>query len=822
MFKTTPLRAPPMDPIKISLVLWRMCVSSDYRLVRLRKVFDPGYYLALAGGDEREAVDPLWYYLQLTGDDLFTPDLAARGWRQLADPHPLFDTAYYLLRYFPEGLKMNPLVHYLRIGWKKGLHPGPFFDPEIYRRRSGWRNGDPLTHYSRYGAAAAISPGRGFDIDWYLDRNPTLVSVKHEIIKHYKLHGARIGKSPLPLFDPAYYLQQIVDSRGTEDLPSDPLASFLTSATLFQRPAPWFDPAYYIHDDSSLETAAEALLHYVARGVYQKKACDAKRDALTENPKISILVPVYNPDPHFLRNSIRSVLYQTYDNWELCLADDCSTRDGVREILEDWAAKDDRIKVTYLDSNSGISGATNAAATLATGDYIGFLDNDDELAPDCLYQVVENICETGAELVYTDEDLIGDDGTRLSIFRKPDFNEELLLSHNYITHFVVVSRKIFEQVGGLATEFDGAQDYDLMLKISEKADTISHIPEILYHWRASETSTSINHEQKSYAHQAGRKALDAAISRRKIQARAEDSGLNFFYRLAYCVDSGATVAVFVWIPEITAEYIHSLAELFKTTASLKVRLIAVSSLPELHSRVVSEFPEAAREIEAGRLKIVKADAGLSKAGALAQAIEECVDDYIAFVELPFQRLCENWTEMLMGAARNRDVGMVRGRITFDGTDGVSYAVPDLDDVSLSAYYRFLLDHPLHVNGMHCSQETGCCGWELVLMRREVYRASNGLDWENFPMLFAMADLALKIKGCGRKIVYIPDAGVDFSNEVQATDAPELEAEKKMFQQKWYRRLAGHDAGYNRGVLEDNGVDQAMFHLWYTGREEIVE
>ena len=269
-------------------------------------------------------------------------------------------------------------------------------------------------------------------------------------------------------------------------------------------------------------------------------------ERLESKPLISIIVPVYNADPFLLNYCIRSVINQQYPHWQLCLADDGSSREGLRDQLEKWGKQDSRIKIIYNENNQGISAASNAAAALADGDYLGFLDNDDELTPDCLYHIAETISRTSAEVVYTDEDLIGIDGGRLSVFYKPDFNKVLLQSHNYITHFLVVSSPIFTKCQGFRSEYDGAQDFDLMLRISDLTDKIVHVPLILYHWRATKTSTSINHSQKSYAHEAGKKSLAAYIDKNSNGVSVEDTDINYFYRIKKETYLQPTVNILVW------------------------------------------------------------------------------------------------------------------------------------------------------------------------------------------------------------------------------------------------------------------------------------
>ncbi len=237
----------------------------------------------------------------------------------------------------------------------------------------------------------------------------------------------------------------------------------------------------------------------------------------TSRPLVSVVVPVYNVDGVWLRACVRSMTEQWYPNWELCLADDHSPSPRIRPLLEELAASDERIKVVFRDSNGGISRATNSAIELATGDFIGFMDNDDELAPQALFNVVNEInSHPDADFLYTDEDKMTEGGRRFDPFFKPGFSPHLLLGHNYITHFVVVSKQLLDAVGPLRPEFDGSQDYDFVLRATEKAKDVRHIPGILYHWRTLASSVAGDPRSKMYAYDAGRRAIEAALDRRGI------------------------------------------------------------------------------------------------------------------------------------------------------------------------------------------------------------------------------------------------------------------------------------------------------------------
>jgi GT2 family glycosyltransferase/SAM-dependent methyltransferase len=251
-------------------------------------------------------------------------------------------------------------------------------------------------------------------------------------------------------------------------------------------------------------------------------------------PLISVLTPVYNTDPRWLRAAIDSVRRQTYAHWELCLADDGSTRPEVRGILHEAAAADPRLKVRFCDRNRGIAAATNAALELARGEFVAFVDHDDEIEPDALEAAARRfLAEPGLDIVYSDEDKLDTAGRRVEPFRKTGFNVDLLLACNYICHLTVCRRSLPTQLGGLRPAFDGSQDYDLLLRLCERARGIGHIPRVLYHWRMSETSAAGSSTAKPYAYAAGHRALLEAFRRRGEPAADLTMVSAGFYRARF-------------------------------------------------------------------------------------------------------------------------------------------------------------------------------------------------------------------------------------------------------------------------------------------------
>ena len=240
---------------------------------------------------------------------------------------------------------------------------------------------------------------------------------------------------------------------------------------------------------------------------------------LPYRPLISIITPVFNPPPKVLEEAINSVIEQTYDNWELILIDGNSKNKDTKYILNVYSQKDPRIKAKILDKNLGISGNSNEGIHLARGEFISFLDHDDKLSANCLYETAKLLNErSNLDIIYSDNDKIDENGNRLDPFFKPDWSLSMILSTNYLFHLLVCRKKLIDEIGGLRSEFDGAQDYDLVLRLINKvtSENIAHIQKVLYHWRIISSSSASGSAAKPYAYQAGKRALEEYLVRNFI------------------------------------------------------------------------------------------------------------------------------------------------------------------------------------------------------------------------------------------------------------------------------------------------------------------
>ena len=274
----------------------------------------------------------------------------------------------------------------------------------------------------------------------------------------------------------------------------------------------------------------------------------AEIEAFSYSPTISIIMPVYNVDPNWLEKAIESVRNQWYPHWELCIADDASPSEAVRTVLARFEGMDNRIKVVYLKTNHGISDASNKALALATGDFVGLLDHDDELSEDALYRCVKVLNEyPDSNLIYSDEDKLEINGKRVEPFFKPDFSPDLMLSINYICHFSLIRRGVIRAIGGFRRGFEGSQDYDLLLRVIEKVDpaTIHHIPWILYHWRKIPGSAASVVDAKNYAFDAAKRALREYLERNGEVGDIQDGLFLGSYRVNRRIDPSETVSIII-------------------------------------------------------------------------------------------------------------------------------------------------------------------------------------------------------------------------------------------------------------------------------------
>lgn len=468
-------------------------------------------------------------------------------------------------------------------------------------------------------------------------------------------------------------------------------------------------------------------------------------------PKISVAVPVYNVEEKWLDACVSSLQNQYYENWELCLADDASPSDYIKPLLKKYADADDRIKVIYREENGHISEATNSALTIATGDYIGFMDNDDELAPQALYEVVKALNEDQTiDFIYTDEDKVTESGKRFNAFYKSKWNPELILNHNYITHFVVVKRSLLEKTGGLKTEYNGAQDYDFVLRATENAENVAHIPGMMYHWRAIESSTALNPESKGYAYVAGQRAVQAAMDRRGIKANVEIAEFYGSYKINYVYETVPKVSIV--ITNDSEDINDYLKKLLEKTIYENYEIILPKRLKE--------------KVQSTSNKIV-----YSEGQTRNEWIQASTGEYTVLLDAGLVPTKSNWLVEMMNMAQQPASGIVTGRVVDSRyrieNIGMSvdtekkrliYPEQGTPGKSLGYYYRIALPRNVQAVSETC-----------MIFRKADYLAVSGMD-EALGKDLMGVDLSLKFaKQLGKTIIYCSYAIFKSEEKIQNLD-----------------------------------------------------
>lgn len=415
----------------------------------------------------------------------------------------------------------------------------------------------------------------------------------------------------------------------------------------------------------------------------RKYVKETKYENLTYKPLISILIPVYNISEKLLSACIQSVLNQSYTNFELCLADDCSTNSETINTLKQYEEIDERIKVIYRKENGHISAATNSALEIATGEFIALMDNDDILAKDALYENVLALNNNrDLDFIYSDEDKLDANGLRCFPNFKPDFSPDTLLSLNYICHFTVIRKSLVEKVGGFEVGLEGAQDYDLFLKITEITKNIHHIPKILYHWRMIQGSTAASMDNKDYAADKGKLAIENALKRRGIKGHVQIDPKSLYYIVVYDYEE---IPVSIIIPtkdyaDVTQKCLESIYE--KTTyKNFEILLVNNRSVEEETFKLFESFKRKHKNF-----KVIDADMEFNYSKINNLAVEQANGEVIVLLNNDTEIITPEWLTYLVGYAKQPHVGAVGAKLLYpDYTVQHAGVIMGLGGVASHAY-----------------------------------------------------------------------------------------------------------------------------------------
>jgi len=495
--------------------------------------------------------------------------------------------------------------------------------------------------------------------------------------------------------------------------------------------------------DLPLNEQYQLWLRYHALIPRAEKTIKKTAKRLNYRPKVSVIMPVYNTDPRWLREAVESVRRQLYDNWELCVADDGSTRAATREVLREYERRDARIKVKYLDRNRGIGAASNEALSLATGEFIGLLDHDDELRSDALFEVVKLLNERrDLDYIYSDEDKKDPDGRLVDPFFKPDWSPALLFSLNYVTHFSVFRKEIVDSLGGFRLGYDGSQDYDLILRVTETTEKIAHIPKPLYTWRKVPGSAATSPEAKEFAYPAAKRAIKDALTRRGIQGEVEDGPFKGYYRVRYAIPGNPRVAIIIPTRD-RADMLRRCVESIRRKSSYRdYEIIVVDN--------DSREPETLEYLSSFAGQVISYPHEFNFGRMMNVAARQVDCDALLFLNNDTEVISADWIEAMLEPGMQADVAAVGARLLYPGGQAQHEGILIGPGGGLAGN----LDHRGYF-GLgevirNCSAVTAAC----MLTKARIFWELSGFD-EHLGVAYNDVDFCLRARQRGYLIVYTP-------------------------------------------------------------------
>ncbi len=484
----------------------------------------------------------------------------------------------------------------------------------------------------------------------------------------------------------------------------------------------------------------------------------AALEGIDKPPLVSVLMPVYNTPERLLRLAIESVREQIYDNWQLCIADDCSTHPHIAKVLSYYASIDTRIKVIKRLENGHISEATNSAFELAEGDWIALLDHDDELRPHSLAEVVLEIeRHPEAQLIYSDEDKLDDKGNRYGPYIKPDYSRELFRSQNYLNHLSVHRAENIRAVGGWRKGFEGSQDYDLNLRIIERIDPagIRHIPKVLYHWRAVDGSTALAGQQKIYAYEAGFRALQQHVERLKLNATVEPAPDTPFYRLRFAVPERRPLVSLIIPTKDQVQFLRGCVEsILEKTAYSPYEIVVVDN--------GSVAPEALAYLEALRqrenVRVLSWNHPFNYSAINNYAVSQASGEIVGLINNDIEVISRDWLSEMVSWAAQDDIGCVGAKLYYPNNKiqhaGVILGVGGVAGHSHKYSHRA---DPGYFGRLKILQNLSAVTGACLLVRKEVFLKVGGLNEDALKVAFNDVDLCLKVRRAGYSNVWTPYA-----------------------------------------------------------------
>lgn len=528
-------------------------------------------------------------------------------------------------------------------------------------------------------------------------------------------------------------------------------------------------------------------------------------------PKISIITPVLNTREEWLRSSIESVLHQIYDNWELCIADDGSDQPHIRETLNCYQQKDARIKVKYLNENQGVSGASNEALAMANGEFIGFLDHDDQLLPNALYEVVLMLNRNAsADFIYSDEILISKRGKPVFAYFRPDFSLDYMLSHCYIVHFVVIRASILKKIGGFRAEFKVSQDYDLFLRVLSQTRNVLHIPKILYRWRQYESSTG--HLLKERVMESSRRALQDFADREGIKGVVWGTKNFNFFRLKRDILDRPKISIIIPTKDRIDLLKRCIESIQNRSSYDNYEIIIVDNMSQ-EEETAAYLDGLGKSYE--NCRIIKFNEKFNYSKLNNYAAEFARGEHLLFLNNDIEVLNSDWLEAMLEQSQRDEIGCVGAKLLYPDRKIQHVGVVVGWGGRAEHIYKWLHSNDIGYMGhfvsiRNYSAVTAAC----MMLRKSIFNEVGGFD-ERFEIGFGDVDLCLRVRELGYENLFTPYAellhyesatrGRSFSFDPHPNDT-------KRFIERWQEYIKGGDPYYNPNLPLDS-YDILPFVSW---------
>lgn len=523
------------------------------------------------------------------------------------------------------------------------------------------------------------------------------------------------------------------------------------------------------------------------------------------NPKISIIVPMYDTNELFFKELVDSLKSQTYKNFEVCLVDGSN---AINPNIVDLIKDDKRFIYKFLGYNKGISKNSNEAIKISSGEYIALLDHDDTIPEFALYEIVKAINENmDVQFIYSDEDILDSKYVRKNPHFKPDFSPDTLRSYNYICHFSIFRRDLMQEIGLFRSEYDGAQDYDLILRATEKAKKIIHIPKILYHWRAHERSTSKNTGSKSYAFDSGLRAIKAQLDRLEIQGEVKQLHVPGTYKVNYLIKNNPKVSIIIPNKDSVNDLAKCINSILKSTYK-NYEIIIVENNSE--TTEIFKYYEHLKKNK--NIKVVKySNKGFNYSKINNYGRKYASGEYLILLNNDTEVITEDWIEEMLGICQQKNVGIVGAKLLyFDNSVQHAGVIIGMGGVAGHIHKNIKDSDPGYFSRANIINNFYAVTAACLMVKSSIYDEVLGLD-ENFKVAFNDIDFCMKVRQKGYLVVYTPFAklyhyesksrGYEDTTEKQNRFLSEI----KLFQEKWKQELSNGDPYFNKNFRLDSSL-----------------